>query len=451
MVHSFEFDGVYMAVDTFSGAVHVLDRAAFMMLSYGPDFNIDEIAASVSDEFSVSEIESAVMELNNLIDNGMLFTDQTGEIPSIMGQPVVKALCLNIAHDCNLRCRYCFASTGDFDGDRLLMKAETGKKALDFLVKNSGHRINLEVDFFGGEPLMNLDAVKEVVEYGRRLETLHNKKFKFTITTNGIGLNDDIIKYINSEFSNVVISIDGRQEIHDNMRPSINGKGSYDLIIDGAKKLAESRNDENYYVRGTFTAHNLDFYKDVIDLNDLGFGQISIEPVVCHEDSDWAITDVHLDEIMESYDNLTREMAVRIRNNSDFNFFHFMVDLEQGPCAAKRVAGCGAGSEYVAVVPGGDIYPCHQFVGDEKFIMGNVNDDTINDDIQQEFRGSNLTTRDECMKCWARFYCGGGCAANGYYSEGSINKAYKLGCKMERKRLECALYLKAVKSLECTN
>ena len=323
------------------------------------------------------------------------------------------------------------------------MSYEVGKKALDFLIANSGNRRNLEVDFFGGEPLMNWQVVKDLVAYGRSQEEIHNKKFRFTLTTNGVLLNDEVMEFANKEMSNVVLSIDGRKEVHDYMRPFRKGQGSYELIVPKFQKLAESRNQTNYYVRGTFTRHNLDFSKDVLHMADLGFKQISVEPVVAQPEEDYAIREEDLPKIYEEYDNLAREMVARYKTDKDFNFFHFMIDLTGGPCVAKRLSGCGSGTEYLAVTPWGDLYPCHQFVGNEKFLLGNVDEGIVKPDICREFKACNVYAKEKCKKCFAKFYCSGGCAANSYNFHGSIMDAYDIGCDLQRKRVECAIMIKA--------
>ena len=356
---------------------------------------------------------------------------------------VVKALCLHIAHDCNLACQYCFAEEGEYHGRRALMSYEVGKKALDFLIANSGNREHLEVDFFGGEPLMNWDVVKQLVEYGRSLEKSNNKKFRFTLTTNGILLNDEILEFVNKEMGNIVLSIDGRKEINDKMRPFRGGQGSYDIIVPKFQKVAESRDQMNYYVRGTFTHNNLDFSKDVLHLADLGFKQISVEPVVAQPTDDYAIREEDLPILKEEYDKLAVEMIKRKKEGKAFNFFHFMIDLTGGPCVAKRLSGCGSGTEYLAVTPWGDLYPCHQFVGEEKFLLGNVFDGIKRTDICDEFRSCNVYTKKKCKDCFARFYCSGGCPANSYNFHGTIDDSYDLSCDMERKRVECAIMIKA--------
>ena len=392
------------------------------------------------------EISEAVEEILELEAEGLLFAPDIYEnyvYDFKKRRTVVKALCLHIAHDCNLACKYCFAEEGEYHGRRALMSFEVGKKALDFLVANSGNRVNLEVDFFGGEPLMNWDVVKRLVEYGRSLEPAYNKKFRFTLTTNGVLLNEEILEFANKEMSNLVLSIDGRKQIHDRMRPFRGGQGSYDLIVPKFQRAAESREQLNYYVRGTFTRNNLDFSEDVLHLADLGFKQISVEPVVAPPEADYSIREEDLPKLKEEYDKLAAEMLRRKREGNGFQFFHFMIDLEGGPCVAKRLSGCGSGTEYLAVTPWGDLYPCHQFVGNEKFLMGNVEEGILREDIRDRFKCCNVYAKEKCRDCFARFYCSGGCAANAYNFHGDVNAAYDVGCELERKRVECAIMLKA--------
>ena len=389
---------------------------------------------------------SAAEEILELAEAGALFAEDIYEpyIDSFAGRPtIVKALCLHIAHDCNLACAYCFAGEGEYHGRRALMSFEVGKKALDFLVKNSGNRINLEVDFFGGEPLMNWQVVKDLVAYGRSLEQPYHKKFRFTLTTNGVLLNDEVQAFVNREMSNVVLSIDGRKEVHDRMRPFRGGQGSYDVIVPKFQKLAESRNQTNYYVRGTFTHNNPDFSQDVLHLADLGFEQISVEPVVADPKEPYALREEDLPVLKAEYDRLAREILQRRKEGKGFNFFHFMIDLSGGPCAAKRLSGCGSGTEYLAVTPWGDLYPCHQFVGNEDFCLGNVDEGVLRQDIVSEFKKCNVYSREKCRNCFAKFYCSGGCAANAWNSSGDINGAYDLGCELQKKRVECAIMIKA--------
>ncbi|HZK35084.1 MAG TPA: thioether cross-link-forming SCIFF peptide maturase [Bacillota bacterium] len=447
MIHRFETNGIKLVVDVNSGAVHVIDDLVWDLLSFGPEFDEGEIQDELKDKYKKTQISEALLEIQSLITEGMLYSKWDGGIPKMKGEPVIKAMCLHAAHDCNLRCDYCFASTGDFKGDRGLLDFKTGKKALEFLVSHSGHRKNLEVDFFGGEPLMNFQTIKKLVTYGRELEIRYDKQFKFTVTTNGLNLNDEMIDFINSEFVNVVISIDGRKEVHDNMRKAINGKGSYDIIEPKARVLADKRKHRNYYIRGTFTKYNLDFDKDVLHLAGLGYKQISIEPVVAPASMDYALKPSDLEEVYSSYDRLMKAYIERRKNGRGFNFFHFNVDLSQGPCAAKRATGCGAGGEYIAVTPTGDVYPCHQFAGEEEHLMGNVVDGSFDPKKQQVFRTINVFTKEKCSGCWARFYCSGGCAANAYHFNDTIDEPYELGCEMEKKRLECALAIKAIEEI----
>ncbi|MCI9189355.1 MAG: thioether cross-link-forming SCIFF peptide maturase [Lachnospiraceae bacterium] len=459
MIHQYKSNGYNIVMDVNSGSIHVVDDVVSDIIPL-----VEELAGkSVKDPAALKEallrrtdlpypeeiLTEALEEVLELEAAGQLFAPDIYEnyvYDFTKRQTVVKALCLHIAHDCNLACKYCFAEEGEYHGRRALMSLEVGKKALDFLVANSGNRINLEVDFFGGEPLMNWQVVKELVEYGRSLEEPNNKKFRFTLTTNGVLLDDEILEFANREMANIVLSIDGRKEIHDKMRPFRGGQGSYDLIVPKFQKVAESREQERYYVRGTFTHNNLDFSKDVLHLADLGFKQISVEPVVAGPEDDYAITEEDLPVLMEEYDTLAREMVRRRKEGKGFNFFHFMIDLEGGPCVAKRLSGCGSGTEYLAVTPWGDLYPCHQFVGNEKFLMGNVKEGVLRTDIRDEFKCCNVYAKEKCRKCFAKFYCSGGCAANAYNFHGNINDAYDVGCELERKRVECAIMLKVAEA-----
>ncbi|WP_026834556.1 thioether cross-link-forming SCIFF peptide maturase [Eubacterium xylanophilum] len=456
MIHCYKFNGDNIVMDVNSGSVHVVDDVAYDVIERYEGESREDIVKYVRGKYSESEISD--QELDELFDDieslkaeGTLFTEDTykeGVLDFKARKTVVKALCLHIAHACNLSCRYCFAGEGEYKGDRSLMSYETGKKALDFLVANSGSRVNLEVDFFGGEPLMNFDVVKQLVEYGRSLEEKHNKNFRFTLTTNGMLLNDDIIEFVNKEMDNVVLSIDGRREIHDYMRPDKAGNGSYDKILPWFKKVAESRNQTRYYVRGTFTRHNLDFVKDVLHLADLGFEQVSVEPVVADPSEDYAIREEDLPTIFKGYEELATEMLRREKEGRGFTFFHYMIDLTGGPCVYKRLSGCGSGTEYLSVTPWGDLYPCHQFVGNEEFLLGNVDDGIQNVDIVNEFKLCNVYAKKECRDCFAKFYCSGGCAANAYNTHQDINKPYEIGCELQRKRTECAIWIKAKQAEE---
>jgi uncharacterized protein len=380
----------------------------------------------------------------------MLFSEDTYKdcvIDFKKRKTVVKALCLHISHDCNLSCRYCFAQEGEYhQNKRELMSFETGKRALDYLIENSGSRRNLEVDFFGGEPLMNFEVVKKLVEYGRSIEKKSDKKFRFTLTTNGVLLNDEILEFANKEMSNLVLSIDGRKEIHDRMRPFRGGQGSYDAIVGKFQKAAESRNQTDYYVRGTFTRNNLDFSEDVKHLADLGFEQISVEPVVAPPEADYSIREEDVPAILEQYDILARELLDRRRSGKNVNFFHFMIDLTGGPCVIKRLSGCGSGTEYMSVTPSGDLYPCHQFVGNEEFRLGDVFNGITNTKLQNEFKLCNVYAKEKCRECFAKFYCSGGCAANAFNFSGDINGSYDIGCELQRKRTEVAIMMKAAAS-----
>ena len=447
MVHTFHCLDANIAVDVNSGAVHVLDQTAYDLLSLldGPmaEHCPDEVAAKLP-QYDRESLNCAWDDLYQLQQQGLLFTDDTYIDPEaavlMQKDAPVKALCLHVSHDCNLRCKYCFASTGDFGtGHRMTMNVETAKKAIDFVIARSGKRHNIEVDFFGGEPLMAMDTVKATVDYARSLEKEHNKNFRFTITTNGILLDDETIDYINENMSNAVLSLDGRPEVNDNMRPTVNGKGSYDVILPKFQKLVAGRGDKDYYLRGTFTRHNRDFAQDVIHIADQGFRNVSVEPVVGDAKYDYTFKEEDLPGILGEYENLARELLDR----DDINFFHFNVDLTQGPCVIKRMRGCGAGCEYVAITPDGDIYPCHQFVGKEEYKLGNVYDNTFDMDISRKFAGLNIYTRPDCKDCWARFYCSGGCSASNLEVNGDMMIPNRFGCDMQRKRLECAIAMKA--------
>lgn len=447
MIHQYKSNGYNIVLDVESGAVHVVDDVTYDVIACYETLSPEAVVEHLSGQYDRNEIREAITEVEQLKSDGQLFTEDIYR-PFIEQfqenrQPVVKALCLHIAHDCNLACRYCFAEEGEYHGRRALMSFEVGRKALDFLVANSGNRVNLEVDFFGGEPLMNWDVVKQLVAYGRSLEKEHHKRFRFTLTTNGVLLNDEIADFLNREMSNVVLSLDGRKEVNDQMRPFRNGKGSYDLIVPKFQKLAQSRNQKNYYIRGTFTKNNLDFSEDVKHFADLGFQQISIEPVVGTKEDPYAIQKEDLPQIFEEYDKLALEYIKRQKEGNGFQFFHFMIDLNQGPCVYKRLSGCGSGTEYLAVTPWGDFYPCHQFVGDEKFLMGNVDEGIVKKEIGEQFASCNVYTKEKCKNCFARFYCSGGCAANAYHFHGDIHDAYDIGCEMEKKRVECSIMIKA--------
>ena len=467
MIHQYKNSGLNIVMDIESGSVHVVDDIVYDIvhaldaMDSVSDFrkvSDGEVKASDFSElegylkfmlskYNDEDIEEAYNEVKELIEEERLFTDDIYKdfvMDFKKRTTVVKALCLHIAHDCNLACKYCFADEGEYHGKRELMSYEVGKKALDFLVANSGSRTNLEVDFFGGEPLMNFEVVKQLVKYGRSLEEPNNKKFRFTLTTNGVLLDDDILEFANKEMSNLVLSLDGRKEVHDLMRPSRGGQGSYDTVVPKFIKAAESRNQMNYYVRGTYTRNNLDFAKDVIHMADLGFEQISVEPVVADKSESYAIREEDIDTLIKQYDELTAEMIKRKKEGKPFNFFHFMIDLSGGPCVAKRLSGCGSGTEYLAVSPSGELYPCHQFMGMKDFLLGNVDEGVIRTDIRDEFKLCNVYAKEKCKNCFAKFYCSGGCAANSYNFSGSINGTYEIGCDLQKKRIECAIALKAL-------
>ena len=451
MVHQYRSNGYNIVLDVDSGSVHVVDDLVYDIIDtvkQDPSCSDESVVEAYSGQYPENDVREALEEVQSLQKQGQLFAEDIyhGAVLDFRKrQTVVKALFLHIAHDCNLACQYCFAEEGEYHGRRALMSFEVGKKALDFLVANSGNRRNLEVDFFGGEPLMNFQVVKDLVAYGRELEKTADKHFRFTITTNGVLLNDEIMEFCNAQMDNVVMSLDGRKEVHDRMRPSRNGKGSYDLIVPKFQKFAAQRKalGKQYYIRGTFTHYNLDFAQDVLHFADLGFDQLSMEPVVAPADAPYAIRPEDIPVICEQYDVLAREMLKREKEGRGFTFFHFMIDLSGGPCVYKRLSGCGSGTEYLAVTPWGDLYPCHQFVGNEKFLLGNVDDGVVREDIVETFKCCNVYSREECTKCFARYYCSGGCAANSYNFHGRIDDVYEIGCELERKRVESAIMIKA--------
>ena len=453
-------NGYNIILDQNSGCVHSVDDVAYDIITMYEDKSKDEIRAFILDKYkdkedvNEEEIDFCFNDIDELIKDGRLFAKDTFEDVAKefkKRQGVVKAICLHVAHDCNLACKYCFAGKGEYDGPKGLMSFETGKRALDFLIEQSGTRKNLEVDFFGGEPLMNWEVCKKLVEYGREQEKIHNKNFRFTLTTNGLLINDDVIEFCNREMGNVVLSLDGRKSTNDAMRVSRNGAGSYDLIIDKFKKFANSRNQENYYMRGTYTHNNLDFSKDIIHMADMGFKELSIEPVVCSPDEPYALKDSDLPTLKEQYQILADEMLKRYRKGNGFTFYHYMIDLDAGPCIVKRVSGCGVGTEYLAVTPNGELYPCHQFVGDEKFLLGNIWDGITNKQVLEQFENCNVYSHKECKDCFAKLYCSGGCAANAYHTTGSVNGIYEFGCELHRKRIECAIMLKVAEAEEKLN
>jgi len=450
MIHKFKMHGCNIVLDVNSGSVHRMDDLSYELLDC-IDWDEDSIIEKFSADYTREEIIEALSEIRQLKESGQLFSEDVFEeyvydfIAKNDENPVVKALCLHVAHDCNLRCRYCFASTGDFGTSRKLMPPETGKKAIDFIIEKSGSRRNLEIDFFGGEPLLNFKTVREIVEYAQDKGRENNKVFRFTLTTNAVLLKDEHKEFINKYMDNVVLSIDGRPHVNDYMRRRIDSGGTYHDILPKIKDLADSRGQDCYYVRGTFTRKNLDFSKDVLHLADLGFKQISVEPVVAADDKDYSIRWEDLPEIFSEYETLAMEYVKRRKGPDWFNFFHFMIDLENGPCAYKKLKGCGSGDEYLAVTPEGDLYPCHQFVGMEEFKMGNVNVSTqVNQEIRKKFVGQNIYSKPECRKCWAKFFCSGGCTANSMQLNHCLEKPYAIGCELEKKRVECALWAKVM-------
>ncbi len=454
MIHQFKFGGYNIVLDICSGAVHVVDDLAYDIISLFETESRENIILKMKDKYpdvTEDEIGSCCDQIDNLKANKKLFTEDSFEPMAgtlkAKTSGVIKALCLHIAHTCNLNCSYCFASQGKYHGDRALMSFEVGKRALDFLVENSGKRRNLEVDFFGGEPLMNFDVIKKLVLYARSIEKEKNKNFRFTLTTNGVLVDDDVIDFANKEMSNVVLSLDGRREVHDRYRVDYSGRGSWDLIVPKFQRFVEKRGGKNYYMRGTFTHANPDFLEDIKTMLDLGFTELSMEPVVAAEGDPAALTEEDKPIVMKQYEDLAKLMLERDSEGKPFTFYHYMIDLKGGPCIYKRISGCGSGTEYMAVTPWGDLYPCHQFVGDEKFKLGNIYDGVTNTDIQNDFASCNVYAREECKDCWAKLYCSGGCAANAYHSTGSVRGVYKYGCELFRKRMECAIAVAVAREL----
>ena len=456
MIHQYRSNGYNIVLDVHSGSVHVTDDLVYdviaLLAEREPELKTawqsicGQTVRALEGRYDRAEIQEALDECLVLIQQGSLFAEDIYQEPVLdfkKRRTVVKALCLHVAHDCNLSCRYCFAGEGEYHGKRSLMSLEVGKKALDFLIENSGNRRNLEVDFFGGEPLLNWEVVKALVAYGREQEKKHGKNFRFTLTTNGVLLNDEVTEFCNREMANVVLSLDGRKEVHDRMRPFRGGQGSYDRIVPKFQRFVASRGQKQYYVRGTFTRENLDFDRDVIHYADLGFDQLSMEPVVAPPEAPYSIREEDIPAICEAYDRLAGEYIRREREGKGFTFFHFMIDLTGGPCVYKRLSGCGSGTEYLAVTPWGDLYPCHQFVGQEQFCLGNVDDGIVRPDIVETFKLCNVYAKPKCRECFARYYCSGGCAANAWNFHGSITDAYDIGCELERKRVECAIMIKA--------
>lgn len=455
MIHQYKLNGYNIVLDTYSGGVHCVDDLSYDIIGrLDKGIDREEIKKEMLKKYEglkESDIEETFGEIDNLIENGQLFTEDNFKGQNLdlkKRDSVIKALCLHVAHTCNLNCEYCFAGQGKYHGEDALMSFEVGKAALDFLVKNSGTRKNLEVDFFGGEPLVNFDVVKRLVAYARSIEKENGKHFRFTLTTNGVLLDDDVIDFLNKEMNNVVLSLDGRKEVNDAKRKRLDGKGSYDIIVPKFQNFVKKRGDKEYYMRGTFTHNNLDFTNDIFHMLDLGFKELSMEPVVSKPDTDYALREEDLDTIYEQYEILAKEMIKRRREGNPFTFYHYMIDLSGGPCIYKRITGCGSGTEYLAVTPNGDFYPCHQFVGDKKFLMGNVRDGITNTKLRDEFKLCNVYSRKECENCWAKLYCSGGCSANSYHTTGSINGVYEYGCKLFKKRIECAIMVKISEAMD---
>lgn len=458
MIHRYVLDGCHIVLDVYSGSVHVVDEYAYEMLGLYEDHSREEIIRLMLEKYpdnpevTREELSQCLDEIEALKEAGKLFApDAFAPIAGQLKQRsagVVKALCLHVAHTCNLNCAYCFASQGKYHGDRAVMSFEVGKQALDFLIAHSGTRTNLEVDFFGGEPLMNFDVVKQLVAYARSREEETHKRFRFTLTTNGMLIDDDVIDFANREMHNVVLSLDGRKEIHDRYRVDYAGNGSWDRIVPKFQKLVKARGGKDYYMRGTFTHQNPDFLKDIQTMLDLGFTELSMEPVVCAPGDPAALTQEDLAVVMDQYEQLMRLMRKRREEGRPFTFYHYMIDLTGGPCIYKRVSGCGSGTEYMAVTPWGDLYPCHQFVGEDRFRLGNVWEGVTNPEVQAEFAGCNVYAHPECADCWAKLYCSGGCAANAYHATGKVTGVYADGCKLFRKRMECAILLEALRRMD---
>ena len=454
MVHQYKLNGYNIVLDTCSGSVHTVDEVAYDIIALYKDKNADEIVKEITEKYSditPEDVRLCLDDVKYLEENGKLFTPDTYEGMAFdfkNRNTVIKALCLHVAHTCNLNCEYCFASQGKYHGERALMSFEVGKRALDFLIENSGTRRNLEVDFFGGEPLMNWDVVKELVSYARVQEKIHNKNFRFTLTTNGMLIDDDVIEFSNKEMSNVVLSLDGRKDVHDRLRVDYMGRGSYDTIVPKFQDFVKRRGDKNYYMRGTFTHKNIDFTNDIFHMADLGFTELSMEPVVCAPEDASALTQDDLPILFDQYELLAKEMIKRKKEGRPFTFYHYMLDLKNGPCIYKRISGCGSGTEYMAVTPTGDLYPCHQFVGDTKYLLGNIWDGVTNKEIQNEFKLCNAYARPECNDCWAKLYCSGGCAANSYHASGKITGIYEYGCELFKKRIECAVMIQVAENYD---
>lgn len=448
LVHKFIQDGDYYLIDVNSGSVHIIDELIYNMVGEDELLDKEDVINNLKDKWSKEEIEEAYEELIDLVKEEVLYSKDLYEEIAMAGdesESYIKALCLNVIHDCNLRCKYCFADEGEYKGCRKPMSAEVGKRAIDYVLENSGNIKNIEVDLFGGEPLMVFDTIKEIVDYAKEKDKLYNKNIRFTMTTNATLLNDEIIDYIDKNMGNIILSIDGRKEVNDNVRIRVDGSGCYDRILPNIKKMVDRRDpSKQYYARGTFTRENTDFFEDVMALANEGFSEISIEPVVLPDSHNLSIRSEDLPKIYEQYDMLYKEMLRRAENNDNpFKFYHFNIDLNGGPCVYKRIAGCGAGHEYVAITPDGDIYPCHQFVGNEEFLLGNINSGIKNKNLSKDFKNAHIYNKPKCKECWARFYCSGGCQANNFNFNRDIHVPYEIGCEMQKKRIECAIALKA--------
>ncbi len=458
MIHQYKLNGFNIVLDIFSGAVHSVDDLAYDVIAlYDAGASVEDIVAKMLEKYAADpeineqEIRECISDVEELKAAGQLFAADCYESHACdlkNKSRAVKALCLHVAHTCNLSCDYCFAAQGKYHGDRARMSFEVGKRALDFLIENSENQKNLEVDFFGGEPLMNWEVVKQLVAYGRSREEETGKHFRFTLTTNGVLVDDEVIEFSNQEMNNVVMSLDGRREVHDALRKTVTGRGSYDEIVPKFQKFAKLRGEREYYIRGTYTNRNVEFTKDIFHMADLGFDKLSMEPVVCPPDDPYALSDKDMPVLLEQYEILAKEMLRREKEGKPITFYHYMIDLEHGPCVYKRISGCGSGTEYMAVTPWGDLYPCHQFVGEEKFRLGNIWDGVDNDAVREEFKRCNAYARPDCQDCWAKLYCSGGCAANAYHATGDITGVYEYGCELFKKRIECAIMLKAAENEE---
>ena len=455
MIHRYKLNGYNIVLDVFSGSVHVVDDLAYDIIGMYEDTDTDGIIAAMltryadDDTVDEAEIRDCIDDIEELKNQGKLFTaDDYADLAFDFKarNTVIKALCLHVAHTCNLNCEYCFASQGKYHGDRALMSFEVAKQAIDFLIEHSGSRRNLEIDFFGGEPLMNFDVVKEITAYCRSIEKEKGKNFRFTLTTNGVLLDDEVIDFANRECHNVVLSLDGRKEVHDRLRKTVNGNGSYDIIVPKFQHFVERRGNKGYYIRGTFTHNNTDFTNDIFHMADLGFTELSMEPVVCPPDDPYALTYDDLPVLFEQYEILAKDMLRREKEGKPITFYHYMLDLNAGPCIYKRISGCGSGTEYMAVTPWGDLYPCHQFVGNPEYLLGNVYDGVTNPKVQDEFKLCNAYARPDCKDCWAKLYCSGGCAANAYHATGSVTGTYQYGCELFKKRIECAIMMKVAQA-----